>query len=132
MFTSYRTYEEQIRKIAQSLKAPFQGEKDEFGRCETPGTVRTQIKQLESAGTTPMQRQQFRSQDSKITAMAPNCNPVKLQGVHEKSTCSLDLSNLPTKTQRSETEIQVLLVDDDDTLLNVGKSYLEKIRGFSV
>jgi len=56
---SHRTHEDQIKKIAQSLKAPFQIRKNESGACEVSGIIRTEIKQPIFTNANLKQRQKF-------------------------------------------------------------------------
>jgi hypothetical protein len=70
-------HEEYIKKIAQTLNAPYQVRKVESGLQETSGTVRTQKNCPESAGINPTHRQKFRGKDRKSNGMAPNNNRYK-------------------------------------------------------
>ena len=60
MIRSYRIHQEQIKKVEQSLKAPYLIHKAESCMHETSNRAGTQIKRPEhTAVTRPMQRQKF-------------------------------------------------------------------------
>jgi len=60
MISSYRIHQEQIKKVEQSLKAPYLIHKAESCTHETSGRAGTQIKRPEhTAVTNPMLRQKF-------------------------------------------------------------------------
>lgn len=69
------------------------------------------------------------------TALAVR-NPEKtsfhVQSVSLKPPATSGFSRLPAEARQQAGEIRVLLVDDESALLDLGKIYLEKNRGFSV
>jgi hypothetical protein len=71
MIKFQRLHDEQIKKVAQSLKAPYHARNTESGKQEISGAVRTQIKSPEPAGTSQMLQLKSRSRSRKNTGMAP-------------------------------------------------------------
>lgn len=67
-----------------------------------------------------------------LAAKTPSQSSMQLQALPRKPHTASGLSRLPAVTMRPGTEMRVLLVDDESALLDLGKLYLEKTRGFSV